>query len=415
MSSHRTQAETGACAHDAVSCLNPHELIRKYRCEACAGVMMCACAEDFGRRFLSHQLAEGTELRTQKRVAVTLGFQPKVCAECRGLPAEPAPAGEIHGRTSKVKRYYWRELFFEKTRRTADWDDDHPEASEAERRTAHDAIEMKILDDIKAQHARAPKYVFSDISQAEVLERNRVEVVAISADYAEAPQKGAVICDGDAVISPETFVTRLYEAQGWSVMPLESLPFHALFGVMMWLLIQDAADPRVRMVGFGDRMAYEARRKPPMIWSLLPEDFGCEGYSLRRKRAVERHFGSLPGHRDGLLWVFDYWRPLSANLRQYLWAHREGDVDRARRLIEILTPTQILTVLRYLLDDYWRHYLGWPDLLLYRGENILLLEVKSSKDHLSQPQKRWISDNYDRLGLPFKLIKLHRTSSNKRP
>jgi hypothetical protein len=28
------------------------------------------------------------------------------------------------------------------------------------------------------------------------------------------------------------------------------VPFHALFGVMMWLVIQDASDPLVQIVGF---------------------------------------------------------------------------------------------------------------------------------------------------------------------
>jgi hypothetical protein len=121
----------------------------------------------------------------------------------------------------------------------------------------------------------------------------------------------------------------------------------------MWLLIQDSADPLVRMVGFGDRLACEAGGEPPVIWTLLPEDFGSEGYAARRKRAIARHFRMLPGNRAELLWLFDYWRSDSADLRQYLWAHRDPDVDRARRLIEILSPFQILTILRYLVEDYW--------------------------------------------------------------
>ena len=209
-------------------------------------------------------------------------------------------------------------------------------------------------------------------------------------------------------------MTRIYEAEGWSVMPLESLPFHALFSVMMWLLIQDATDPKVRMVGFGDRAVYETGEKPPTIWTLLPDDIGSKSYGTRRQDAIERHLENLPPDKDGLLWIFDYWRPDSANLRQYLWAHRESDADRARRLVEILAPDQILSILRYLAGDYWGRYLGWPDLLLYRDGEILLLEVKSSNDHLSQAQKHWIGDNHDRLGLPFKLVKIHRNSPKKR-
>ena len=68
-----------ACSHAAVTCLNQYEFIRKYRCADCGAVMMCACDEAFGRRFLSHQLSEGVELETQARVPVTAGFQPAIC------------------------------------------------------------------------------------------------------------------------------------------------------------------------------------------------------------------------------------------------------------------------------------------------------------------------------------------------
>ena len=67
---------------------------------------MCACEEEFARRFLPHQLGEGTELETRRSVPVTIGFQKNVCKTCRGLPAEAHPMAEIYGRTSKVERYY---------------------------------------------------------------------------------------------------------------------------------------------------------------------------------------------------------------------------------------------------------------------------------------------------------------------
>lgn len=117
-----TQRAAGksTCEHADVACLNQYELIRKYRCSSCNGVMICACDEPFGRRFWDHRLDEGCELETQRRVPVTLGFQAAVCNECRGLPAEAAPHAEGWGCTTKVRRYCWREHFFETERRFAD-------------------------------------------------------------------------------------------------------------------------------------------------------------------------------------------------------------------------------------------------------------------------------------------------------
>ena len=395
-------------------CINQYEFIRKYQCKDCAGIMMCACDEIFGRRFLPHQLHEGAELKTQRRVRVTRGFLPKICSECRGLGADSAPTAEIHGRTSKIKRYYWREIFFETTQQRAEWDEAHPETIEEQRQEAHAIIEKAVLAEIKKRHAHAPKYVFSELSQSQVLKRCNIEVIEIAAEHVETPQKGAIIRDGKDVISPEMFVTRRFEAEGWAVMALESAPLHALFGVMMWLLIQDNKDRQSRIVSFGNRSMPDAGAGPAMIWTRLPEDFGTEGYATRRKAAIKRHFRALTPDRDELLWLFDYWRS-DDGLRQYLWAHRDSDVARARRLIEILSPNQIRDILNYLVKAYWRHYLGWPDLLLHRTGEILLLEVKSSGDRLSNDQKRWIIDNYDHLHLPFKVVKLHRAKGKPMP
>jgi|SRR5579863_866071 len=111
------------CSHPAVTCLNGYELVRKYRCEVCRAVMMCACDEKVARKFLAHQLHHATELDTRTDVPVTLGFQPTICRECRGLQPEAFPKSPQPGRTSKIRRYYWRELWFETMERFAAWAD----------------------------------------------------------------------------------------------------------------------------------------------------------------------------------------------------------------------------------------------------------------------------------------------------
>ncbi len=221
---------TAICKHPTLHCLNQHELIRKYRCASCDEIMMCGCDEEFGRRFLSHQLTQGVELETQARVPVTLGFQPKTCRECRGLPAEAAPKAKMPGHTSKIRRYYWRELFFETTIRTANWDDQHPTASGEEREAAHRAVTRDVLDAIKAQHDLSPKYVFTERSQAEVLKRYEVQVIALRANYVDDGKKGALIRGvAGTAISAETFAERHFESDGWTALRLESRPFQCSF------------------------------------------------------------------------------------------------------------------------------------------------------------------------------------------
>ena len=84
------------CKHTNVICLNPYELIRKYKCKRCRKVMMCKCEEEFAVKFLPHQIRSGSELETQREVKVTLGFQPGICNTCKGKPEEAHPKAEMH-------------------------------------------------------------------------------------------------------------------------------------------------------------------------------------------------------------------------------------------------------------------------------------------------------------------------------
>jgi hypothetical protein len=59
--------------------------------------MMCACEKEFARRFLLHQLSLGTELKMQRGIPVTIGFQERICNTCRGFPEEPHPKAELDG------------------------------------------------------------------------------------------------------------------------------------------------------------------------------------------------------------------------------------------------------------------------------------------------------------------------------
>ena len=110
--------------------------------------------------------------------------------------------------------------------------------------------------------------------------------------------------------------------------------------------------------------------------------------------------------------LFDNWLAPSVGLRQYLWAHRRESIETARKLIELISPVVLKTVLGYLVLNYWGHRSGWPDLLVYRTNQWFLAEVKSCSDKLNENQKRWIEDNHRYLHLPFKLVQVHRMEAN---
>lgn len=397
------------CEHVEVNCINPYEFIRKYQCLRCGEVMMCECDREFGERFLPHQLRAARDRHSGLNVPVTLGFQLKICRECRGLPAQACPKAPLHGRTSKVLRYYWREIYFDTTRRFARWAEENGYADDDAARREHperrEAIEREVIEEIKVAHIRSPKYTYSEISGAEILARHRVEIVNLDAEYLDGPDGRRIVTVCGTFESPESAAAAHFESRGFKTLFCESRPFHALFGVYMWLLIQDPNDPLGHVVGFGDRFVYEAGRPNEMIWTRLPEDFGTPGYGVRQAETIAEHLATLD--RD-LLWLFDYWRAPSSFVRQYLWAHRDDTVATARRLVEILPGDLLRRILKYLVESYWARYTGWPDLLVYDADSYFFTEVKSSRDKLREDQKRWIEANATELKLPFKLVRLHR-------
>ncbi|WP_246739911.1 VRR-NUC domain-containing protein [Bradyrhizobium aeschynomenes] len=372
--------------------------------------MMCACDEEIGRKFLPHQLREGVELETQERIQVTEGFVSDVCEGCRGLPLTAYPASSIIGRTTNARRYYWREIAFETMKRLdARSQEIGSDRTSKEYWEARKQIEKEVVAEIQQQHAISPKYTYKNETDASVITRYAVEVASLSANYVRDPTgQRAIIVGTNGPCTVESFVTRHYQALGFDILPLESRPFHVLFGVYAWLVIQDFADPLVRVEGFGDRIAYDNNREGDVVWFHKPQDFGTKGYGLRRAQAIDEHFSPDWLEEGQLQFLFDLWLEPSAKLRQYLWAHSEEDVAKAQTLISILPASAIVRILRYMVEHYWGRYLGWPDLLVYSKDEFFLAEVKASGDKLSDDQKRWIKDNNERLELPFKLVKVNR-------
>jgi len=373
--------------------------------------MMCACEEDFARQYLPHQLSHGTELHTQKVTPVTIGFQKGICNTYRGLPEEAHPKAPQFGRTSKIFRYYWREIAFKTIPRFSSWAKEQGYSdwlkALTQQKNVYDTIEREVVKEFKEIHQSSPKYIYQEESAEQVLAKHKIETIKLDGTYKKV-ENGIAILDGETPCSPEEFVTRHFERLGYKVLFTESVPFHAMFGILLWLLIQEPSDSNLQMVGFEDRIAFEAKEKGKTIMTLLPTDFGAPGYSLRRADAIERYFATFPKSKDELMWAFDYWTEPSFDLRQYLWAHRIEDVAKAREIVSILPLDVTVKILRYMLGDYWRRYCGWPDLLIYRQDEFCFVEVKSSNDRLSEDQKNWVYGNSAELNLPFKVAKIHK-------
>lgn len=399
------------CKHEKIVCINPYETIRKYRCQDCNGIMMCACDEYIATTFLAHQITEGCELETQKRIKVDLGFQPDICEKCRGIPETAFPRAEIYGRSSKIHRYYWREITYESYLRLGKWADENNISKENVIFTHNDIlknIEIDVVEEIKLLHETNPKYHYNELSQQEIIDKYNVEIVPLHAEILKPKNRKVLLKYKDKEITAEEFAKAHYSELGYNCMETESIPFHVLFGTFLFLLIQDNKDSELRLSMFGSRTIWEQNKSKQIIRTFLPNDFGSKGYSIRRKKDIEEYFLTLPTEQSEILWTFEYWLPHSNDLREYLWAHKIKHIEIARNLLSILPIKTIYSLLRYLIDDYWGRYIGWPDMIIYNSNEYFFAEVKASKDKLSEDQKRWIKDNYEIMHLPFKIVKIHK-------
>jgi hypothetical protein len=280
----------------------------------------------------------------------------------------------IPGRTSKIKRYYWREIFFGTVCRLER--EGHTQPTSLIPSDLWNSAEAMVVEELKRNHNKNPKYEYTDRPQSQAISENNVRVIEATASYAKGYEGRAVIEYDGQHVSVEEYGVRLYEDQGYSVIVCESLPFHVLFGVFTWPLIQDREDALLRPSSFGERAAAQRGESPPVIWTALPADFGTSAYYVRREAEIRRHLQSL----EDLESHFDEWLDDSWDLRQYLWAHDPAGVEKARELTTIFSDDELRSILNYLLMDYWKNYCGWPDLFIHDRRSHRFVEVKSSKD-----------------------------------
>ncbi len=400
------------CVHTNVSCVNPYQLVRKYQCRSCGGIMTCKCEEEFARRYLPHQISKAAT-HGFERIPVTLNFVNAVCNTCRGEPEPACPKAERPGRMSKVKRYYWREIQFRAIPRFAAWAEANgdPDWLSASRRNrdAYELFEREVIEEIKQLHSVSPKYVYSEEPQSAVLAHCGVETVNLRPRRIR--QAGSIVFEIDfgCVGSPIEVAQHHFGRFGYASIFTESRPFHVIFGALMWPEVQDAADPKALRVARGRRGDSSPQVGQGPVWTLHPADFGTAEYGCRRSEAIGRHLSTLRLVKGGLSRLFDRWMEPSSALRTYLCGNRPEDAAAARRLLSILPADRIIAILDYLSRAYWQRYCGWPDLLFYRGSEFFFAEVKFSGDGLREEQKAWIRGNASELHLPFKLIKVHKT------
>ncbi len=71
-----------------------------------------------------------------------------------------------------------------------------------------------------------------------------------------------------------------------------------------------------------------------------------------------------------------------------------------------LTPVQLVRIMRRLLENFNDHRRGLPDLFTWRGDQPLLVEVKSSGEQLSDAQRAWLSFLQSDVRVPVEICRV---------
>src|ERR1035441_7016714 len=425
-----TTVEVDSCAHPNRTLLSPWELLRKYVCADCGAVITCACDQEIATFVTPHQATYGRDQFTRDEVMVTHLLVPGVCYNCRGEIPPSFPKAAFRGATSNIHRYYWYEIWKEAQLELLTWcranelplfrADGKPLLLQYHREYVekYHEIQNSVVERWKIRHVENPRYDFTRRSDADILRSCEVVVEDIRACYLVSQDRHVQVLPLDATdptkaVRVEEFVTDILQTRGREVMFCESRPFQALYGSLMWLWVQAPDDPRLRVCMIGGRDGVGADERG-LIWMQLPHDFGSPAHASRRHQSLQDHLDMLPDNTAELLWAYEYWQDSSRSLRQYLWAYTDEDQQRGRTILGVLGARRVKQVLRYLAEDYWQRYLGWPDLMTWRSaadgtEDVEFVEVKSSSDKLSDDQRTWIEGNRNHLQLPFRIVKVHRT------
>ncbi len=389
-----------SCNHTNIRCLNHYCIFRRYHCLDCENVLICKCEESLATKFLPHQ-ARITEERIDLKVKSTFinGFGVNLCAACRGEKEEAHPKAAIYGLKGKVERYYWREIFKTYCTYVENWlNENNKSINDITEFDFNYPNEAKILNKKakefwKKEHRKNPKYDTTELSEAQFLRKIPVHIETVFAPYVHIIKNNQKIGKWKSQFglleSPENIAKHWYENKGYNVIHCERSLISAWVGTFLCYPIQSTNDEKSKIVMRHSTVNWTSKsRNTPLIYFRLPEDFGSSDYYLRRKESIDDWINGFKSAIN-LMPIFEALLEDGTSLRDYLWANDEKSLKIAANALEVMKPKEVVTCLKWAIEDFWNRQPGWPDLFIYKNNEYKFVEVKSPHDRLSIEQMNW--------------------------
>lgn len=225
---------------------------------------------------------------------------------------------------------------------------------------------------------RLTKLLDTEDAKQDFLDRLIIDVIEKSPAKPSNPKRGQSVLyfldeKEDVVVGVEDLAIRYYQSEGWDGVHSESGFFTMLFALIFWDILFSSV-PDVFQTPY----------------QTFPLDLRTDAFYEFRKDVIEERLSAIEmGTFDGnkvknLFLIHEGTYCIGVNWEKY-------SVNFFVDVFEGLGGKACSVIMRALAMDYRNYSSGMPDLVLWRNGDVMLVEVKSENDKLSDQQRNWLS------------------------
>ena len=189
---------------------------------------------------------------------------------------------------------------------------------------------------------------------------------------------------------PEETAVRYFEKQGADAAHVENLLWVQLFGLLFWDLLFHPESSAIH--------------NP---FELKPRDLNSGAFYQRHQTAITEKLESLDHRSSAIEALRATWDAnLSTPNQLVLWD--PGLFDVVCRLVALAPPGGLAIILEAMVQNYRANRNGFPDLIIFKGDQVRFVEIKTEGDQIRRNQLTQI-ERLKRAGFSVELAKVQWT------
>lgn len=182
-------------------------------------------------------------------------------------------------------------------------------------------------------------------------------------------------------------VINYYLQQGYHAVFSENEPWRAVFGLLFWDIIYDTN--------------VQAIHHP---LQRIPSDFFQPDFYIRRREQLAERLETMHTPAVLISHLYQVWHDKNG-ITNVMVSWFEEVLMAALKIAEVVPLEHLKTILMEMAVNLRENARGFPDLLIWKEDEYMLVEVKSPTDHLSARQLRWLEAFAD-MGIHSKVVRV---------